>query len=33
MKSSRASRYVANCINIQAITVKAKTWKEENFCG
>ena len=22
-----SSRYVANCINIQAITVKAKTWE------
>ena len=27
MKSSHASLYVANCINIQAITVKAKTWE------
>ena len=29
MKSSHASHYVANCINIQAITVhvKAKTWE------
>ena len=31
MKNSHASCYVANCINIQAVTVKAKTWQEENF--